>query len=95
MPGMKLGDLEFTADDLSPWTKEDQPAHEGELQCMVRNANQALAEKLGKAIEVKGWEDYFSWRHPKYDVQGYLSSPVKLGPATHTARLVCIEEIEK
>jgi hypothetical protein len=72
---VKLGDLEFTAED-----GVENPTFVRVIS--IERANQLLAERLGKAPEVKG-----QW----------MANAGGLGIIcgdTHTARLVCIEDRE-
>lgn len=81
---MNLGELEFKAEDFPEC---DQVDTDGDLSrsCAIR-ANERLRERLEKAKEVTGYmhsDGYF-----------ILDSSPQNGD-THSARLVCIEEVGK
>jgi hypothetical protein len=74
---MKLGSLEFKADDFLGYPIEGK-------QKLADIVNSILAERLEKSPPLFSLgEDRLFWSSKKYDYD------------THTARLVCVEELEK
>lgn len=84
---MNLNELEFKAEDFEVEFHRDRPVPYF-LQVAER-ANQLLRERLEKALKMDLTVDEYGMR--EYNDSGLLGT---LSP-THTAKLVCIEEIEK
>ena len=87
---MNLGDLEFKASDLSADFSETIVVTDGAIaQWYADKANRHLRERLAKAPEVQSvGESKRNW----WDAAKRWPFGTK---ATHRARLVAIEEIEK
>lgn len=90
---MNLGDLEFKAEDAElkkAYSVSGTTGLQTEIEFIsIEKANALLRERLEKALKVYGWPD--NSKDMYYANWGTLSSPKD----THTARLVCIEELKK
>jgi hypothetical protein len=81
---MKLGDLEFRAEDF---TAAATLAEDYGEQAGTDFLNRLLHERLEKALIVYGRLEPIDGLYTAWD-------NMKMSKDTHTARLVCVEEIE-
>lgn len=81
----------FTASDFTGTANKPIDCRDGKSipEWCAQIANRILAEKLKLAPKVYGNQDY------DHGVMVYLDSEDVASEPTHTARLVCIEPIEK
>lgn len=83
---INLGELAFTANEIRRWPHSVDT--DDTYQCIADHCNRILAEKLARAKQIycdEAVNRLSNWTHDDFGNQ----------TCTHTARLVCVERLEK